>query len=246
MRDEAGSGLVDVMIGFLIFTVVIAMSAVLMRNIGTAGANVQANQQAITTAESVLSQERAFGCGAATGYGTSAGAQALLTSCTFGQNKVQSYGDWTGATYNTGAFTEVVSAHNAWGWSSGGPSCAMATGTPVAAPPNELTRVVQANWRDHHIAGATHSRVLTYVSSTPAVLMQGWQVGGLGGIAVQASAGTPVSLSVPGWPAAVQTDAQAGGCAWFPYVPAAGGYSVSVGGTVTQATVAAGQWTVVQ
>lgn len=246
-RDESGSGLVDVIVGFLVFAILIALSATLMQNIGTQGADVQANQQAITTAESVLAQERALGCGAVTGYGTASAAAAVWSDCTFGRGgqHVTGYGDWSGAVYTTGAFTETVKSSSSWGWSEGAPSCSgLTTGTQVATPPNVLTRTVVAAWRDHHISG-NHTRTLTYTSSTPPILAQGWDVGGLGAIAVQASAGTVVSLSVPGWSNPITTAVQPGGCAWLPYVPAGSGYVVDVNGTPTTVSVGPGQWTVV-
>lgn len=245
-RGEDGSGLIDVMIGFLIFAVVITLSATLMSDINQAGANVQANQQAVTTAESVIAQERAYGCGAVTGYGTAGAATALAQDCTFGANRVSSYSDFTGAAFDTGAFAEQINSNVAWGWSVGAPNCSgLSSGSPVTAPPNELTRTVVAQWRDHHVAGGLHSRTMSYTSAVPPVLAQGWMVGGLGAIAVQESqAGVASTLSVPGWPQPITAISQPGGCAWFPYVPA-GNYTVTANGTPNTVAVAAGRWTVV-
>ena len=152
-----------------------------------------------------------------------------------------------GACYQVGTTTDIAALSFSWAWSQANAAPSSCSGTPaMTTPPDEVIATATV-WWPNISAGGWHSFELTSIEAVPPVVQSAWNIGGLGGIAVQATAGSPVSLSPVSvqWPGPIITTASAAGCAWFPYVPAApsGTYSATANGAPAPVpVVSAGNW----
>ena len=158
-----------------------------------------------------------------------------------------------GACYQVGTTTDVAALTFSWAWSQANAAPSSCSGTPtMTTPPDEVIATATV-WWPNISAGGWHSFELTSIEAVPPVVQSAWNTGGLGGIAVPATVGSPVSLSPVStqWPGPIITTASATnpasatGCAWFPYVPAAplGTYSATVGSVnYSVPAVSAGSW----
>jgi len=142
-RDERGDGLIDVMVGVLIFGILAAAIVATLTTLDRVTASVSGSSQASALATRLLSDAQAGGCGQATGGTSPANAQATLARCTWGANKVSSLADvvatdgsaapslctdtdyatqapadatGTGACYRIAHRTYTASLRFAWGW----------------------------------------------------------------------------------------------------------------------------------
>jgi len=142
-RDERGDGLIDVMVGVLIFGILAAAIVATLTTLDRVTANVSGSSQASALASRLLSDAQAGGCGQATGATSPSDAKAILSRCTWGSNGVSALADvvatdnstapnlctdadyatqapadtvGTGACYRIAHFTYTASIRFAWGW----------------------------------------------------------------------------------------------------------------------------------
>ncbi len=228
MRSDTGMGLVDVVVATGLFGTLALSLAVLLAGVSRAQLAAGTERYAAVVAQDVLAQAEAYGCGAASGYGSAAQAQVLATQCTWGTSDVQSLGDVlladpTDGTLSCpaslsggvpgpacyqvpGTATELsVGLSFAWSWSTNQPDLSsLANGQAVAAPPDELVSSVQVDWPSLGPAGEAHQLTQRRVEAPPGVLTTAWDAGGMGMVAVDVAgnAPTPVGLVVPGWASA--------------------------------------------
>jgi len=276
-HDDTGTGIIDVVVASGLLALMVAVLASLLANVASAQLTVATRRYATTLADDVLGTAIAAGCGTASGYGTAAQAKSLAQNCTWGANDVQSLGDVvtsgpTGTTVacpaSVGAGVPGPACYSApgfsvpievglgfsWAWDHAGPSCAsLATGGPVASPPDEVVATVEVLWGDPKVQGEYFSVSRTKLAAPPGVLSTAWAAGGLGAVVVLTTSPAPVGLVVPSWagtaPSVVSetTYDGTGTCAVFAYVPAGAGYQVWAGqpsNVSASFNVSAGQWAV--
>jgi type II secretory pathway pseudopilin PulG len=105
---EAGEGLVDVLVGFLIFGILAAVIVATLATLDRVTAQVSGSTQAATLASQVLAGAQAGSCGGLAGASPSPAARAALTRCTWGLNKVSSLADVTASNPATNATATPV------------------------------------------------------------------------------------------------------------------------------------------
>lgn len=261
--------MIDVLVATTIMSVLVVVIGTLLAVAARSELTSTTSTYAATLASDIASEASASGCGAATGYGTSAEAGKLATACTFGGNGVSSLGDialpgtGTGeaycpaqaaglsgpACYKTPGLGTFYSAGTSfsWGWANAADApdlAAISNGQAVQSPPDELVTKAVVAWRDK---GTYQESSRTEISAPPAVLTTGWASGGMGAVVVQVPKSGPVGLIVHGWPSSdpgpivTASCANGPGCyAVFAYVPAGSDYQVWTG----QSSDVSGQFSV--
>lgn len=227
-RDDAGTGLVDVVVATGLLSLLVAATAGLLAGVGQAQVYVATRHYAEVVADDMLTKADAAGCGAATGYGTAPDALLLASHCTYGYRATKSLGDVvlsgssgavagcpdTGYTpaypglpgpacYQVPATDLRMSAglNFAWSWPGGAPPCSTLSQGQAAVAPSAMAATATVAWQGHS-AGQWDDETATRVEPVPDLLASAWATGGMGAVAVQvtgATGSTPVGLVVPSW-----------------------------------------------
>ena len=227
-RDEAGTGLVDVVVATGLLSLLVAVTAGLLAGVGKAQIYVATHRYAQVVADDMLTQAGAATCGAATGYGTATDALVLASHCTYGYRATKSLGDVL-TTNSSGALVDCPSLHYqpaypglpgpacyqvpatrlqmaaglnfAWSWSGGAPACSSLSNGQTAAAPSALMATATVAWQGHG-GSQWDEETATRVEPVPGLLASAWATGAMGAVAVEvtgATSPTPVGLVVPSW-----------------------------------------------
>jgi len=224
-HDEAGTGLIDVMMATGLLTTLVLLLTSMFASVSKIEMQSSVERYATVVANEVLDKAIANGCGVATGYGDASGNAPLSPSrlaqqCTWGSNGISVLGNVA-----SGA---VDSNCQAVGQPSGipGPACfqvdgisrplgvglmfhwAWANGTPVfqmtgmtGSPPDEVVDQVTVEWQPPG-AASPYIAQRQRVQPVPATLTTAWQTGSLGMVLVEilnSASPEPVGLVVPTW-----------------------------------------------
>ena len=223
-RDEAGTGLVDVVVATGLLSLLVVVTAGLLAGVGQAQLFVATRRYAEVVADDMLAQAGAAGCGAATGYGTPTDALVLASRCAYGYRATRSLGDVLSANQSGGlvgcpslhyqsaypglpgpACYQVPATHLrmaaglsfTWSWPGGPPACSALASGQAAVAPSALVATATVAWPSK-VAGQWDEVTAQRVEPVPGLLASAWAAGGLGAVAVTGAPG-PVGLVVPSW-----------------------------------------------
>jgi hypothetical protein len=228
-HDESGLSLIEVIVASVVLLVGLLATTSVFRSSFTAAGTTSDRNTATTLANNIVAAAVAYGCGLETGVDLPPGVPAnpaepgAPTAANVDQRCASIYGPQatvlgdpplrpdtlSGVTYDIGYRT----AWNAPGVSG----CPAGFVDPVGA-----TQSVSISWT---AAGVQEHVAATNFVATPGGTL--YTNSALGALTVSGMAATGlVTVAVPGW-STIERFAASGTCAWFPFLPAAGGYTVS-------------------
>jgi hypothetical protein len=237
-RDDAGVGLVDVILATALFLGALIAIAAVIQNSDTAYAVAKGQGGAVVVANNVLADSTAYNCGTETGVAGPAQTPAyaaaqpgaptvasIEATCSSMYGGASILGDPAPYTTSRQGYSYTVTYQSIWAvqGTAGSSTAANVCPTTYSAPVGQF-RLLTVSWTT---ATVTH----TFPQSAPNATFAGTPSDRLlyhnsadGGLVFTAMpAGSMITLKVPGW-ATIQRYSNPGGCVWFPFLPPGGGY----------------------
>lgn len=226
-RDEAGFSLIEVIVAVVVLAVGLIGASRVWRASFTAAASTTDRANATVLANNLVSQAAAYGCGLETGVAVPAGGQpnasqpgaptaaSVEQRCAAVYGNAATLGDPPRYTTTVGGIHYAVVFRTAWVTATG--SCPSTEATPVGAAQD-----VTISWS---VGGVDETLPDTTFALVPGGTLYRNTADGqleLTGMA----AGSLATVAIPGW-STIERFATTSGCAWFPFLPAESGYTVS-------------------
>lgn len=243
-RSDDGFTLVEMIVAVLIISIAILIGSQVLATGYSQLAEARARDRAVASANDIIEQARAFGCGLSVGVEAQAVLDAREENCFGGETNATGGRGGTDITFNQtrNGVTYTIDIDYRWvrlDSSVVRTGCRYLDGSTVPSTdhwePDGLLRTVTTSWTRN---GSTHSYVAQVIESIPPDSLD-FNAAARGSIFVKAdAAGDEVTMTSASTAAEVTRTADKDGCAWFPYVSSNDGYSfeTSSGGTAEVST----------